>query len=333
MGITGKPVVNYYFEIILKAFNEFCKLNGLEFKMKTRDAPILFLSHDVDRIKKYTIRNLLYAALQAMGLRSGPGGFADRFRNFGTYFRGLFSFGRDPYWRFEDMTAFEQELHISSTWFFLEKTKMEDSRYKFSKRKIHDLIRDLSLRKHEIGVHGTWQSSEDAPAMKRALRHLTDVCEIPVTGIRQHFLRYKNPVTPKIQIASGFAYDASLGFAEQPGFRNSYSYPFRLYDFDLKAPMDIWQLPLIVMDATLLEHMGSTAESIPQTIEPLLAEVTRFNGVFSLLWHNCRLDEKAYPGINATYKKMLKEIMQWGYLSLTGKQVIDSFHPAGVISP
>jgi len=332
LGITGKPVVNYYFDIILEAFNEFCKLNGLEFNRRTRELPILFLSHDVDRIKKYSVRNLAYSSLQLLGLRPRSCNFRQQIHNLGIYARGLLSLGRDPYWTFEEMTAFEQELHISSTWYFLEKTKMEDSRYNFSDRRIRNLVRDLSIRSHEIGIHGTWESSEDAQVLKRSLRRLNDLCETPVVGIRQHFLRYNNPLTPRIQSHSELLYDATLGFAEQPGFRNSYTYPFRLYDFDRKAPMDIWQLPLIAMDATLLEYMGCTAESIPEIMKPLLAEVTRFNGVFSMLWHNCRLDETAYPGINAAYKKLLTEIRQWGYLSLTGKQVIDSFQPAGQIS-
>lgn len=333
LGITGKPVVNYYFEVILEAFKEFCRLNGLEFKRRTREAPTLFLSHDVDRIKKYSLRNLVYSFLQLIGLRPRSGSFGQQLINLGIYARGLLSFHTDPYWTFEEMTAYEQELHISSTWFFLEKTRMDDSRYKFRKRKIRDLIRSLSLQKHEIGLHGTWESSEDAPALRRSLRHLNEVCEIPVTGIRQHYLRYNNPITPGIQSQSELLYDATLGFAEQPGFRNSYAYPFRLYDFEKREAMKIWQLPLIVMDATLLEYMESSAESIPETIEPLLAEVARFNGLFSLLWHNCRLDEMENPGINVVYKKLLKEIMQRGYLSLTGEQVIDSFHPAVPISP
>lgn len=332
LGITGKPVVNYYFEVILEAFKEFCSLNGLEFKKRKREAPSLFLSHDVDRIKKYSLRNMVYSFLQLVGLRPRSCSFRQQLNNLGIYARGLLSFRRDPYWTFEEMTAFEQELQFLSTWFFLERTRLNDSRYTFRKRKIRDLISYLSLRKHEIGLHGTWQSSEDAPALKRTLRHLNEKCEKPVVGIRQHFLRYNNPITPGIQEQSALLYDATLGFAEQPGFRNSYAYPFRLYDFEKREPMKIWQLPLMVMDVTLLEYMESSVESIPETIEPLLAEVTRFQGVFSLLWHNCRLDEEANPGINVTYRKLLKMIKQRGYVSLTGEQVIDSFHSAGQIS-
>ena len=49
----------------------------------------------------------------------------------------------------------------------------------------------------------------------------------PVEGIRQHFLKYNNPLTPRIHEKAGLLYDATLGFAEQIGFRNSYAGPFQ----------------------------------------------------------------------------------------------------------
>ena len=61
LGITGIPVVNYYFEVILEAFEPLlCQINGLPIQQGEREAPVLFLSHDVDRIKKYSFRNMVY---------------------------------------------------------------------------------------------------------------------------------------------------------------------------------------------------------------------------------------------------------------------------------
>jgi hypothetical protein len=333
LGITHKPVVNYYFDVILEAFGQFCSLNRLDFKKRTPGAPVLFLSHDVDRIRKYTLRNLGYAALQLTGLRPGPEGFRGRFRNLGVYFRGILSFTKDPFWTFQELTGLEKKLHISSTWFFLEKTREDNSRYRFSSREIVNLIRDLSAKGHEIALHGTLESSGDPEAMTGALGRLNAVCDTPVTGVRQHFLRYKNPDTPVIQSSAGLGYDATLGFAEQIGFRNSYAYPFKLYNFDNEEAMEIWQLPLNVMELTLLEYMGVKPASVPDAIEPLLSEVKKFSGVFSLLWHNCNLEEDTYPGIREVYGKVLKGIMQSGFVSLNGRQTVEHYSAMGQISP
>ncbi len=325
LGITQKPVVNYYFEVILEAFDTFSKLNGLDFKRKRAEAPILFLSHDVDKVKKYTFRNLISEALMLLGIRHDSSSFSTRLKSILIIVKGILLFKKDPYWNFKVMAALEHKLNISSTWYFLERGELKNSAYHFSDKKIRKIIEYLSRAGHEIGIHGTIESSEDQEAMNGSLHRLKTVCRSPVTGIRQHVLKYNNPGTPKIQVHSGFAYDATLGFAEQIGFRNSYAYPFRLFDFDNQRPMDLWQLPLNVMEVTIIQYMNVHPASILDIIHPVLSEVTRFNGVFSLLWHNCRLDEESMPGIKGVYEGVLKEIMQLGYISRTGQQAIDSF--------
>lgn len=325
LGITQKPIVNYYFEVILEAFSEFCNLNDLKFKRKNREAPILFLSHDVDKLKKYTIRNLVNSGMEMFGIRSVPAGFLERLKDLFTYTWGLFSFRTDPYWTFKEMTDLEHKLQISSTWYFLERGAGKNSTYHFEDKRIRKLINYLSARGHEIGVHGTLESSLDQHAMDNSIHGLKAVSNSFVSGIRQHELKYSNPITSRIQVKSGFTYDATLGFAEHIGFRNSYAYPFRLYDFDNETPINIWQLPLNVMEVSMLLYMREQVGSIHEIIQPILSEVTKFNGVFSLLWHNCRLEEAVYPGINVVYHDILREIMLSGYISLTGQGTIDSF--------
>jgi hypothetical protein len=97
--------------------------------------------------------------------------------------------------------------------------------------------------------------------------------------------------------------------------------------------MEIWQLPLNVMELTLLEYMGVKPASVPDAIEPLLSEVKKFSGVFSLLWHNCNLEEDTYPGIREVYGKVLKGIMQSGFVSLNGRQTVEHYSAMGQISP
>lgn len=325
LGFTGKPVVNYYFEVILEAFELFCSLNKLEFHRIRRALPMLFLSHDVDRIRKYSLRDMAFVSLQLPGIKPNSFTLAKRLKNIKDYSLGTLLFRKDPYWNFGSMLRQEKELDLRSTWFFLEKTKKDNSKYHFHQKLIRELIRELSGEGHEIGIHGTLESSEKREAMDGGISRLNEVCDKPVKGIRQHYLKYSNPLTTNLQIDAGLIYDASLGFAEQAGFRNSYVFPFRLYDFDRDRPAGIWQLPLNVMDVTLIGYMGLSLTDLWNTIGPLVDEVLRFNGVFSLLWHNCRLDEEEYPGINEAYQFVLEKIMKSGFVSMTGIQVLETF--------
>jgi hypothetical protein len=207
---------------------------------------------------------------------------------------------------------------------------MDNSRYHFHQSEIRRLINDLSSAGHEIGIHGTLESSSDQQAMNEGIQRLNAVCATPVSGIRQHYLKYQQRITPRIQSSAGLEYDATLGFAEQPGFRNSYALPFRLYDFEEGKAMDIWQIPLNVMDSSLLDYMDVPVQDFQKSIRPILEEVIRFQGVFSLLWHNCRLDEEAAPGISSVYRELLTEMIKSGFRSQTGRELIQALKSGGV---
>ena len=45
--------------------------------------------------------------------------------------------------------------------------------------------------------------------------------------------------------------------------------PFRLYDFDSHKAMDVWQLPLNVMDVTLLDYMNLLLKQLWKPFGPL----------------------------------------------------------------
>ena len=207
-------------------------------------------------------------------------------------------------------------------WYFLEKTSEDNSRYHFNDPKIVELIGRIEKQGHEPGIHGTLESSHDASAMNGGVERLNFVTTRPISGIRQHFLKYSIRYTPMLHIDAGLSYDTTLGFAEEIGFRNSYAFPFRLYDFKANKGMDLWQLPLHVMDTTLLEYMSVPVDSILETVQALLNEVMRFNGVFSLLWHNSSLDEEEYKGVGAQYQLLLNHIMDAGFISHTGARMI-----------
>jgi hypothetical protein len=155
------------------------------------------------------------------------------------------------------------------------------------------------------------------------VEHLREVAPEAVVGIRQHYLRFKPGHTAQIQSDAGLRYDASLGFSEYEGFRNSYCCPFRFFDFQNHRSMDYWEIPLTFMDVTHFYHRKLNMEQSARAIRSLAAEVARFNGVFSLLWHNSIFNEREFPGITAHYLGMLDHMKALGMEGLTGKEIIE----------
>ncbi len=330
LGCTHKPLVNYYFEILLEAFEQFSKINKLEFKRKHSTPPILFLSHDVDRIKKYSPRELAYIIMLILGIKKSSLKPYQLWPQFKDHIKGFLQLKKDPYWDFDTLMDLEASLGIHSTWYMLEKQGKYNSRYHFHKQKIKKLIHQFEENGHEIGIHGTLESSTNKDAMNGGLARLSNVCRREIIGNRQHYLKFSNPLTPQILNDSGIKYDATLGFAEQIGFRNSYTYPFHLYDFENEEAFQLWHIPLNAMDVSLSGYLDLEPGLFYSTLEPLLKEVEKFGGVFSLLWHNCNLDESLIPGINRAYEEILSKILKRGFIARNGCEIIDESKFSGV---
>ncbi len=326
LGFVAMPIVNYYFDIILEGLEQFCIKNRIPFdRTPAFSNPVLMLSHDIDRIDAYHFYETFFKFKQLTGLSKSPYNLAGRVQvalSSLYYFLNPFS-KHNPFWSFDFLNKTESDRRIKSTYYFLEKDELHDnSRYRFNEKRIIKLIRELSSEGHEIGLHGTIQSSTDQEAMDRTLEHLKEVSPDPVTGIRQHLLKFQHSDTALIQENAGLKYDASLGFAEHEGFRNSYCWPFRLYDFRSDRPSDVWEIPLTVMEGTLFYYRELDLDSAMSSIKNLTEEVMKFNGIFSLLWHNHFFDEKEIPGITAFYLRLLDYLKSCNMEGITGKEIL-----------
>ncbi len=327
LKIIDKPVVNYYIEIIVEGLRLFCEKNSIPFQYSPLlNRPILMLSHDVDHINAYDFKETAYKFKQLLGLADSPFKPGGRIRDaFSALYHFLNPFSRtNPFWSFDKMMEWESERGFTSTYYFLEKDgSYDNSRYRFHNKKIRKLIRELSESGHEIGIHGTMQSYDNLPDLLRTVEHLREISPEAVKGIRQHYLKFKPGHTAQIQSNAGLQYDASLGFSEYEGFRNSYCWPFKFFDFQNHRSMDFWEIPLTFMDVTHFYHRKLNMEQSARAIRKLAGEVDRFNGVFSLLWHNSFFNEREFPGITAHYTGILDQFKALGMEGLTGKEIIE----------
>ena len=326
LGIIGKPVVNYYFESLLKGIHEFAKVNSFHFQRNpVFKSPVLMISHDIDIINGYGFFETGFKVKQLLGLASTTMSKKDHFKDL---IISLFHFlnplsRKDPYWTFENLMKWEEERGFRGTYYFLEKEggRNDNSRYRFHDKKFKRLFQDLTARGHEVGIHGTLQSATSQEYMDRTVSNLRKESPAPVVGIRQHFLKFDPRVTARHQEKAGLKYDASLGFAEHDGFRHSYCWPFRLFDFQNDCSMDLWEIPLTLMESTHFYYRKLDLESSRSAIEKLVAEVVKFNGVFSMLWHNNSFDEREIAGITDLYTGILDLCKENQMEGLTGQAI------------
>ncbi len=327
LGIVTKPIVNYYFEIILDGLEAYCQYHQIQFKRKRLfDSYGFMLTHDVDRVDYYHWRETAYRFMQLLGLKKAHYPRKRLVRAaFNSIFPTLFDgFKRDPWWNFDSLRKQESQLGLLSTWYFLNRDgSPHDAKYGFTEKRIQHLIDFLHKEHCEIGLHGSIKTAVDSAQMQVAYNQLQKVCATKIRGARQHFLKLKYPDTLKVQQEAGLEYDTTLGFAEHEGFRNSYCYPFKPFDYTTDTMLDIWEFPLAMMDTTLFGYRKLTYVQMLESMENLISEITKFGGLFVLLWHNCNFDEYQYPGINKFYKNILELIHSTQFDSVTGSGVLD----------
>ena len=315
----------YYFEAFLKGLEEFCKLNKLTFQRSPVFKNAVFaLSHDIDMINAYHFFETGYKFKMLFKLVNSPYSRADTWK---VAFSSLYHFlnpfsGKNPFWNFDFLMKSEAERGFRSSYYFLEKEgKHDNSRYRFHNKKIREILKRLTDDGFEVGIHGTIQSATDQEAMNRTVANLRKEAPGKVTGIRQHYLKYRLPQTAQIQQKADLVYDTTLGFAEHEGFRNSYCWPFNLYDFKNDRALNLWQIPLTMMDVTLFGYRNLDFEQIHLSIQQLLKEVQKFNGIFSMLWHNSFFDEYEHPGITRFYLEQLDYIHSMKLEGITGNEI------------
>ncbi len=321
-----KPLVNYYFEIIIQGLEEFSKIHKIEFKRKRLFKDFGFmLTHDVDRVDYFHWRETVYKWMQVIGLKTKH---YDKKRLLKaaidsilpTFFPG---YKADPWWNFKSLRKIERKLGLKSVWYFLNRDgSAHDAKYMLEERRIKDLIIDLQAQHCEVGLHGSIKTATSSEVLTKAKNRLQRISGKEITGTRQHFLKFLYPQTLHHQQKSGLKYDTTMGFAEHEGFRNSYCYPFHPFDHEKQEMMEIWEMPLSVMDTTLFGYRELEYAEMTSAVEQLIKEVNRFGGLFVLLWHNCNFDEYQYPGINEFYQELLSRISSYRPESCTGVDVL-----------
>ncbi len=310
LGIIEKPVVNYYFEFIIKGLEEFCKKQGLELKRKQVFRPFaFFLSHDVDKIDTYNFYDFIYYLKVLFGLTKKDISLSKKIRKVAEYGFNYFFTRKNPNWDFDFLRSIEDKYGFTSTFYFLPKDlKHQDAYYSFTEKRVQNLFKKLKAEDCEIGIHGTNRSATILKYLKSNISELEQAAFVKIKGIRQHRLIFDMNITPYLHEEAGLIYDTSLAFAEHEGFRNSYCLPFKLYNFKEDRPFKTWEIPLNVMDATLFEYRKLNMDDAFISVQKILDEIIKFNGVFSLLWHNGFFDEILHPGIKNFYIKLLKII-------------------------
>lgn len=286
-GFLSYPIVNRYLDLFRSWVGELDVNLGDRPVWRGRKFAVC-LTHDVDRIRKYTPRRVIREMAGDM-LRRRFAASARLALDALAVARGA---RRDPYWTFDFIMNLEERLGMRSSFFI--RTDYDtgpEEVYSILDAGPSQLVKYITSRGHEIGLHGGVHGHDDPRRMAEERRRLSRLIGRAVAGARQQRLLWKNPVTWSAMADAGLLYDSTLSFRGSNGFRCGVCLPYRVFDLRSGRELPLWEIPVTATDAALTagRNGGRDGEALSE-VEALLSTVSDHGGVFVLLWHNTSLD-------------------------------------------
>ena len=326
-NMTYAPAVSLHFNLIENAIRYVYKKLGLplfSIPKWPKSAPYtIFLSHDVDVVRKWTVKRSVYELM-----KSFPGIL--RFRG-KPFFNTIISIieaihGRDPYWMFDELLFMENGNGFKSTWFFAPfggefntRENEFDPVYHRRASEITAMIRRILENSCELALHGTRRAFLDAQELKKQLESFENRLGFKLFGVRHHYLMFRHDHTLEAASTAGLLYDSTMGFSDRPGFRNGMASPFFPYPADHPAG-SIVEIPLNVMD-TVFTHDQVETDKIIRRITETYLYAKAAGGLFSLLIHPGNMDPKEVPQLGHFYKTLLSRFRLDQARSVTGSEL------------
>lgn len=221
-----------------------------------------------------------------------------------------------PLWNFSDIITLEQKYGAKSSFFFMaENPGDEDYNYRIDD--CETMLGELSDGGWEVGLHGGHTAYNNPDEMSRKKRWLEKVLNKSIVGYRNHYLRFKVPETWEYLSEAGFTYDSTLGYHDCIGFRNGMCHPFRPFNLMNQTEIDILEIPLALMDATLSNHMNLDIPASWERIKQLIDTVEMNHGVLTVLWHN----NSFFGDQRNLYEKILQYSAEKNAWMTSGKEI------------
>ncbi len=289
--------------LVQECFTNFCKehlpdARPANMERKTK----VFVSHDIDTLHGSFLEDGLWA------LRKG---------RIDVVFKLIMNeVLLHPHWKnIDKIVKLNSEYDLMSTFFWLATQKVAKNKVKNADYSINK-IQDYFKLPANHGLHKSCYTTsfEEELAM----------LPIRTKWNRYHYLKMNLPSSWNEIENAELELDASLGFADRFGFRNSYSLPFKPYNMSTQAAYNFVEVPLNIMDGTFNRYMKIPIQETASQIIDFI-ESHKTNAIISIIWHNTYFTNYKYAGYLDEYKKVLLYLYETGIKFITPKEIIDEF--------
>jgi hypothetical protein len=241
------------------------------------------------------------------------------------------SIGHEPVSRaVHSVLQLEAHHSIQATWFIicadptLRSIVAGDSTYRPDAASTREILSAITHAGHEIGLHGSFATGDDADRMSAQRRRLGRLTDRPIVGVRQHFLRMRPGQTQRTMIEAGLEYDATWGFADRNGFRLGVADVIPAWDAARGVTLPLDLLPLVWMDRALSKYAG--VEEAQRWIEDgleLARECKAVEGAWVGLWHPNLTEALGFPDAEPAFVTLLRKLADDRPYFASAKKIVE----------
>ncbi len=264
------------------------------------------LSHDIDSIRRFknmkqSIRTLGGDLIKTKSI----GLLLKSVREFKSSFK---SPGKDPYFlAIRELATLSKENGMDSAFYFKTSDASDHDSGYVIKDYVQECILYLQEQGFEIGFHPGYYTYKNYNKFIEEKERLDKILGYTNYGGRQHYLRFDINTTWKYWEQAGLKYDSTVGYAEHEGFRCGTCHPFKPFDIDDDKELDIYEIPLIVMEGTLQSYRKLKPEEGLDIIIDLMSKCKAVEGTFTLLWHNTSICRGWEEWFRKVYIKLIQD--------------------------
>jgi len=300
-NIIDFPIVDEYALILRKYLSTYLSLN-LVSEHKCQIIP----THDIDHVRRFD--GFFTSAITIIGgdlLARKNLKFA--INSFHHYINSIKKPFLDPMiTAANSLLELSYELGLKSTFYFMCSNKSKyDEGYDIYNPAVQALIKKIKQRDMNIGYHASYNTFCDSNLFREEKQNLEKAIGHEILVSRQHYLHFNINKTPVIWEDNQIITDSTLGFNSREGFRCGTCHEFNLYDRINDRETSVIELPLLVMDCTLLYKRHLTVEQAYTQLEKLYDRCCAVNGKFVILWHSHFMHREWEVWYQDVYKKIL----------------------------
>ena len=279
-GFLHQPVVDiwaYRFLTVLRSFYP----KFIPTKRSYQIKPIIDVPMAYDFKQKGIMRTI-------GGTLSDLGHF--KFRRLYQRYSVLFGFNKDPYNTFGYIV--NRQKHSANkfiVFFLIGGYSTYDKNINIHKKNFVSLIKSVADY-CKVGLKVSFFALEELELLKEEKKTMEEVINTPLENSRHSFSKLNLPESYRHLVELEIQEDYTMGYVNELGFRAGTCTPFQFYDMDYETQTPLLINTFHVMDSALLKH--SSLLDKKKTLNEVIDEVKKVNGIFTPLFHNYTFSEE-----------------------------------------